>query len=166
VFGGLNLDVASSAVTIPNIINGFATALIFVPLTTLTMSTLRNEQMGNATGIFNLMRNLGGGVGIAFVTTMLSRGAQTHQSIMVGNLTPYDPAYQHQIRALAHGLAPKVGAAAPLAAQAITYREMLRQAQLWAYVDNFRLLALFCFLCIPLVFIFRRGAAKGPVMMH
>jgi MFS transporter, DHA2 family, multidrug resistance protein len=60
--------------------------LIFVPLATVTMGGLPNEQMGNAAGIFNLMRNLGGSVGISVVTTMLSRGAQVHQNFLDGTI--------------------------------------------------------------------------------
>jgi len=52
--------------------------------------------MGNAAGIYNLMRNLGGSFGIAAVTTIIARRAQVHQALMVGHMTPYDPAYtQH-----------------------------------------------------------------------
>ena len=70
----------------PRWVNGIAISFIFVPLTTSTMSQLAQEQMGNATGLYNLMRNIGGSIGIAFVTTMLARGAQAHQALMVGTL--------------------------------------------------------------------------------
>ena len=63
------------------------------------MSQLRQQQIGNATGLFNLMRNLGGSIGIAFVTTMLARGAQAHQALMVGHLTPTDPAFMQRLAA-------------------------------------------------------------------
>ena len=53
--------------------------LFFVPLTGITLRQLPNEEMGNATAMYNLLRNIGGSVGIAFVTTMLARGAQIHQ---------------------------------------------------------------------------------------
>ena len=77
---------------------------VFVPLTTATMGDLPNEQMGNATGIFNLMRNIGGGIGISLATTLVARGAQAHQAMMVGHLTPYDPQFQQYIDTTAHGL--------------------------------------------------------------
>ena len=68
----------------PNILSGVAMGFMFVPLTTATMGDLPNEQMGNATGIFNLMRNIGGGIGISMATTLVARGTQTHQALMVG----------------------------------------------------------------------------------
>lgn len=164
LFGALSLDVASSNVMWPNIFNGFATALIFVPLTTLTMGTLANDQMGNATGIFNLMRNVGGGVGIAMVTTLLARRAQVHQSVMAGHLNPYNPAYQNWIGTVAGKFGG--GADAIQHANGVLYGELLRQANLWAYVDNFRLLALLCILCVPFVMLFKRAKTRGAVMAH
>jgi DHA2 family multidrug resistance protein len=164
LFGALSLDIASGNVMWPNIFNGFSTALIFVPLTTLTMGTLANDQMGNATGIFNLMRNLGGGVGIATVTTLLARRAQVHQNIMVGHLTPYNPAYQSWMANVMSKFGGGPGAS--LHASGVLYNELLRQAQLWAYVDNFRLLAFLSVLCIPFVLLFKRTKARGAVLAH
>ena len=82
-----------------------AISFIFVPLTTTTMSQLRQQQIGNATGLYNLMRNIGGSIGIAFVTTMLARGAQAHQALMVGHLTPTDPVFGQRLAAARHALA-------------------------------------------------------------
>src|SRR5207244_11167242 len=69
-----------SSVASVSLVNGISTGLIFVPLSTTTLGRLRNEQMGNATGIYNLMRNIGGSVGISLVTTLLARAAQVHRS--------------------------------------------------------------------------------------
>jgi DHA2 family multidrug resistance protein len=68
----LNLQVSRASVIWPSVVNGIAISFIFVPLTTATMSQLGQQQIGNATGLYNLMRNLGGSIGIAFVTTMLA----------------------------------------------------------------------------------------------
>lgn len=164
----LTLDIGMSSIVVPNIFIGAALGFLFVPLTTATMGTLKNEQIGNATGIYNLMRNIGGGVGISLVTTMLSRSAQTHQALMVANLSPYDPAYQHRLAQLQHAFAAQMGPAAALArAQAAIYGTLVKQANLWAYIDNFRLLAGMSLLAIPLVFFFKRAKARGgPVAAH
>ncbi len=95
--GHINLQISVWSVIWPSVLNGVAISFIFVPLTTSTMGHLRQDQMGNATGIFNLMRNLGGSFGIAMVTTLLARRAQVHQAIMVAHMTPYDPAYKHAL---------------------------------------------------------------------
>ncbi len=77
MLGNISLEIGMSSVVIPNILNGFAMGFVFVPLTTVTLSRLRKQEMGNATGIYNLMRNIGGSVGIATVTTMLVRLADS-----------------------------------------------------------------------------------------
>src|SRR6266542_6909528 len=68
--------------------------MLFVPLTTVTMDQIPRERMGNATSLFNLMRNIGGSVGIATTGTMLARNNQSTTSLLGANVTPYDPASQ------------------------------------------------------------------------
>jgi len=161
-FGNLDLVIAPSNVISPNILNGFATALVFVPMTTLAMGTLKNEQMGNATGIFNLMRNLGGSVGIATVTALLSRGAQAHQATLSTHMSNTDPAFLQQHGAIADALTPALGQAqAAQAASGLIYGQLQQQAQLGAYIDNFRLLAMLCVLCLPFLVLFKKAKIKG-----
>ena len=78
----------------PRIVLGVGMGFFFIPLTTMTMSGIKKEDMGNASAIYNLLRNLGGSFGVAFVTTVLSRRAQFHQTHLVEHLTPFDRAYQ------------------------------------------------------------------------
>jgi DHA2 family multidrug resistance protein len=134
--------------------------LIFVPLTTVALGALRKEQIGNASGIFNLMRNLGGSIGISMVTTLLDRGAQTHQAILVSHMTPYDPAFQQRIQALKHVLGTSQKA------EAVMYGTLVKQATLLAYVDNFRLFAFICVICALAVFLFKKVRANRPVAAH
>src|SRR5262245_11325687 len=157
LYSHMNLDIAQRDVVWTSLLNGFAGPLIFVPLTTTAMGTLTREQMGQGTGIFNLMRNIGAGIGIAAVTTLLTRGTQAHQARLVTHLTPYDPAYQRWLEDTQAHLAPQVGAtsAAP-AALGLLYRMLVRQATLLSFLDTFRLLALLSLACLPLVFLFRR----------
>jgi DHA2 family multidrug resistance protein len=164
LFGKINLEISISSIVWPNIISGFAMGFIFVPLTTMALGTLTNQQMGNASGVFNLMRNTGGSVGIAIVTTMLARGAQTHQAMMVAHLTPYDPAFQQRMGQLAARGMPGV---ATQQAYAGIYGTLVRQATLLSYIDIFRVLAFLCLLCVPATLLFERVKKKaGPVAMH
>src|SRR5207247_10843753 len=80
--GSLNLGVGYWDIFWPQFFQGLSMGLVFVPLTTVTMSLIAREEMGNATSIFNLMRNLGGSVGIATIATMLSRNPQTQYNIL------------------------------------------------------------------------------------
>ncbi len=168
VYSRMTLEIAQRNVVWTSVLNGFATPLIFVPLTTTAMGTLRREQMGSATGLFNLMRNTGASVGIAAMTTFLARGTQAHQAQLVAHLTPYDPAYRQWLEQVQGRLAPQLGAPASApAALAALYRTLVREASLLAFLDNFRLITVIALGCLPLVFLFRRvrrRAAATPAM--
>jgi DHA2 family multidrug resistance protein len=157
MLANINLQVSQINVIWPSIINGIAISFIFVPLTTATMSQLGQAQIGNASGLYNLMRNLGGSIGIAFVTTMLARGAQTHQALMAGHLTPTDPAYVQRLAAAKNLLGSH---ADPVTAARQAYSAMYslldQQAHLWAFVDNFFLFGVLALGGIPLIFLFKR----------
>ena len=99
----LTFDVAWSNIALVTFLNGLANPLIFIALSTMSFATLRREQMGGATGIYNLMRNLGGSIGISMATTLLARRAQVHQNVMVAKMTPYDPVFQQRLEALRQG---------------------------------------------------------------
>jgi DHA2 family multidrug resistance protein len=165
---GLTLEIEKTNVVWPNILNGLATGFIFVPLTTTAMGTLRREQIGNAAGIYSLMRNIGGSVGISAMTTMLSRGAQYHQAVLVNHLGPYDPMFRDrltQIQEMLFRLSDPHHAAQQ--AYGVIYGILQKQAMLLAFMDNFRILTLTCLLCIPLVFLFRAvkiGGGSGAAM--
>jgi MFS transporter, DHA2 family, multidrug resistance protein len=151
----IDLQISVGNIAWPQIVSGFATGFIFVPLTVMAMGTLTTEQIGNATGIFSLMRNLGGSFGIAGVTTMLARSSQIHQAVMVSHLTPYDSAFQQRLRdlAFASGIDPLI---TPIEAYGKIYQTLVGQATVMAYLDNFRMLAFVCLLCIPAALLFRR----------
>jgi DHA2 family multidrug resistance protein len=153
----INLQVSMGSVIWPSVINGIAISFIFVPLTTATMSQLGQAQIGNASGLYNLMRNLGGSIGIAFVTTMLARGAQVHQALMVGHLTPTDPAFRQQLADAKNLLGQHTDpVTATHQAYGAIYSLLDQQAHLWAFVDNFYLFGLVALCGIPLVFFFKR----------
>ncbi|MFL6255395.1 MAG: DHA2 family efflux MFS transporter permease subunit [Pyrinomonadaceae bacterium] len=163
MLAGLNLEIAMSNVVWPNIISGCAMGFIFVPLTTMAMGTLPNEQVGNASGVYNLMRNTGGSIGIAAMTTLLARGAQTHQAAISTHLTPYDPAFQQRLQQImgAVGLRGGGGAAAAQQALVSVYGVVLRQSMLMSFIDNFRLLAGLSLLCVPAALLFKRVRSRG-----
>jgi DHA2 family multidrug resistance protein len=162
MLAGLNLDIAMSNVVWPNIISGCAMGFIFVPLTTMAMGTLPNEQVGNASGVYNLMRNTGGSIGIAAMSTLLSRGAQVHQAAIAPHITQYDPAFQEWMRRFAGAVGSYGGGGMP-PPQALraAYGVVLRQAMVLSFLDNFRLLAFLSLLCVPAALLFKRVRARG-----
>jgi DHA2 family multidrug resistance protein len=153
----VNLEVSKSTFLWPCIINGFAFGFISAPLTTAAVSTLRTEQISNATGIFNLARNLGGSIGISAVTTMLARRQQWHQATLVSHLTPHNRLFRQQLvhvqRLLGGG---QIFFGRSQRAYGVIYGALLKQATLLAFIDNFRLLTLLCLLCAPLALFFTK----------
>ena len=157
MFSHLNLDIGMPNVVWPNFLNGIGASMIFVSLTTTSMGRLKNEQMGNAAGIYNLMRNVGGSIGIAAVATFLARWSQVHQAALVNHLTPYDPGYQQWLATAQAALASRVGPGeAGPKAMGLLYQTLGQQARLLAFMDIFRITSLFSLFAIPLVFLFAK----------
>jgi len=141
------------AVLWPRIFMGIGMGFTMVPLFTLTLSHIRKEEMGNATSIFNLVRNLGGSFGVAIATTVLTRRAQFHQTRLVDHLTPFDTQYQwhaHQATELLQrqGLDPT---SAPIGGLAVLYERLLKEASMMSFNDVFYSLAVMIILMLPLV---------------
>ncbi|MGH7400627.1 MAG: DHA2 family efflux MFS transporter permease subunit [Candidatus Rokuibacteriota bacterium] len=163
----LTFDVAWSNIALVTFLNGLANPFIFIALSTMSFATLTREQIGGATGIYNLMRNLGGSVGISMATTILARRAQVHQNMLVANMTPYDPVFQQRLETLRRTLTPKVGpTAAAQQALAILYRTLVAQATLLAFVDNFRLMTLVAVCSIPLALLLKGVRARPSPGTH
>src|SRR6185503_13784108 len=76
----------------PRFVQGFSMGFIFVPLQALALATIRTERLGNATAAYNVVRNIGGSVGVALVTTLLARRSQVHQATLIGHLHSWNPA--------------------------------------------------------------------------
>ncbi len=152
----------------PIILTGAGVSLIFVPLATSTMGTLRNEEIGNASGLYNLMRNVGGSIGISVVNTMLARHEQSHRDELSHNVAAFSHIFQEQYRALTGYLSQHTDpATAARQALDILNRIWQSQAALWSFVDDFRYLAVLCFLCAPIAFAMVKVRKRGgPTMAH
>jgi DHA2 family multidrug resistance protein len=140
----------------PRLLQGFGMGFIFVPLQTLALSTVRLDRLPNATAAFNVVRNVGGSIGIAIVTTLLTRRSQYHQAILVERADIANPATAARLHEWAAHFAAQGADGVTAARQALgaLYGEVQAQAQLLAYVDNLRLLAMLfvgVLLVIPLM---------------
>ena len=137
-----------------------------MPLTTLAIGTLRNEQIGNATGLQNLVRNIGGSVGLSYVSTMLQRYSQAHQAMMVGQLSPLNPEYQQHLGFAQKLLEMHFDPADALArAHALLYGTMLQQSSYWAFMNLFYVVACLCAACLLCVFVFERSRQVRAVAL-
>ena len=159
-------EIATSSVAWPNILSGVAMGFIFVPLATTTMGDLPNEQMGNAAGMFNLMRNIGGSIGISMAATMVARGAQFHQALMVRP--------PHALRSAISARTPHAGCRAVAIRQStgcssphlrVAGRHGNAAGRGLHYVDTFRILAVLCASACPCCWCserFARTTARRP----
>src|SRR4051812_2541901 len=86
-WSNLNTQISPWSLTIPIIISGFSLGFVFVPLNTASLGDLPPQKVGNASGLFNLMRNVGGSVGISVVNTILARHEQLHRTELLHNLS-------------------------------------------------------------------------------
>jgi DHA2 family multidrug resistance protein len=117
--------------------------------------------MGNATGLFNMLRNIGGSIGIAMATTALIRRAAQHQNDLAGQLSPSNPILQQKSAQIAGYLAHRVGpGAARPGSFDMLYGLMQQQATLKAYVDIFRWTALLAFFCSAAVWLFKKPVKR------
>jgi MFS transporter, DHA2 family, multidrug resistance protein len=158
----LTLGMDYWALALPRFIQGFAAGFIYVPLSTLTLATIRRDKLVNATAVYSMARNLGGSVGIAVATTLLAQRSQFHQTTLVSHITAWDPATRERLAQWASHFATRGSDTftAERQAMAMLYRETVAQAQLLAYADDFWLLAVM-FTAVPLILPFMRRIRLG-----
>ncbi len=166
-WGHITTQISPWSLTIPIVISGFSLGLVFVPLSVTTLGDLPPASVGNGSGLYNLMRNIGGSIGISVVETILARHEQLHRTELARNLAPTLPTVQQNLNSFTE-LFSQYGSHATAQTQAIGQigYELAHQAELWSYVDDFRYMALACFCCAPVVWGLRRvrarrGAAAG-----
>lgn len=152
-FGFLNLQIASVNIAIPNFIFGLGMGFAMMPLVSLSVATLSNSQMTNASGLQSLLKNIGGAIGTSIVTTMISRFSQMHQFMMVEHLNPLNPVYTAKLEATKAALSMYIHhSTADYAAQYSLYGELLKQSTLWGFMETFRMCGFAAIVVIPLVF--------------
>ena len=165
----LSLDIGYWNIFWPQFLQGASLAFLFVPLTTVTMDVIPREAMGNAASLFNLMRNLGGSIGIATVTTLVARNEQTNTYTLVANAVPGSPRSQTSLEMLRQFFISR-GADAVTAnqrAQAAIFALVQRQAAMLSFNQTYWLLAVLFLLMLPLVALMRRPShGKGKVAVH
>jgi MFS transporter, DHA2 family, multidrug resistance protein len=158
-FGQLNLNAGYWDFFWPQFVQGISMSLLFVPMTTIAMNAIPREDMGNATSIFNLMRNIGGSIGIATAATLLERNRQMYTNILGAHINPYAPQTQQMLAQarsamIASGSDP---ASASQKAQAVIFGMVQQQATMLSFVNVFRLFGVLFILIAPLIWL-----AKPP----
>jgi DHA2 family multidrug resistance protein len=167
-FGSVTLDISPMTLFLPILITGFGLSFVFVPISTAAYGTLNNDQIGNASGLFNLMRNVGGSIGISIATTLLTRRSATHQSDLTNYMPQSGAAYQNYLQGAQQAVSSYFGAAhSQLPAQVELYEQLGRQALQWAFVDVFRWLSILCMSCVVFVWFLKKvKPGKAPAGAH
>jgi DHA2 family multidrug resistance protein len=152
----------------PQLIMGLSLGFLFVPLTTTTMDPIPRERMGNATSLFNLVRNLGGSVGISAVETIQFRQAQAHIHHLGAHINPLDPGAESMIQHLQGAFIG--GGTNPVTAghqaYAAVWGLVQQQATMMSYNDVFRLLGAIFFAMLPLILLMKRARGRAGMTAH
>jgi DHA2 family multidrug resistance protein len=146
----------------PLILRGIGLGLLFVPITTLSLSTLKGKHIGEGAAFTGMMRQLGGSFGIAIITTFITRLSQEHRVNLLTNLDPAKYDVQQRIQGMQRAFMSKgysADVALKKAYQAIDYA-VLKQSTVMSYIDIFMYLGIMFLCCIPIILFIKRGKNK------
>ena len=159
----LNLNAGYWDIFWPQLLQGSSLGLLFVPLTTVTNDPIPKQEIGNATSLFNLMRNIGASIGIASVTTLVARHSQAHTNDLVQFVSSLNPAARATFEAMKNGLMAQ-GMDAVTAGQqayAAMFGMVQQQAAMMSYIDVFFLLSILFISMLPLIFLMKKPTKQG-----
>ncbi len=158
----LTLDISPTTEFWPITVSGVGLAMIFVPLSKVALGTVSKAETGNASGIFNFLRNVGGSIGISAANTIAQRHLQAHRNDLSRSYTGSSWLLRRQLTSLGRQMSLHAGPhVSTLRATAITNTALNSQAQVYAYVDVLRYFGFLCLLCAPLAFCLKKASAEG-----
>jgi MFS transporter, DHA2 family, multidrug resistance protein len=143
-------------------------AFLFVPINTAAYAFVPRNKNNQASGLINLMRNVGGSVGISMVTSILTRRSQYHEARLSEGMSPSNPLFNRALQGAQVSLMRHGASASDAAKQAygVVTGTIIRQASVLAYVDCFYILAIVFGAMVPLVFMMRKAKPGRPSMGH
>lgn len=154
MLGDLNLQISTMNIAVPNFLFGLGLGLAMIPIITLSMATIKIEQMTNASGLQNLLKNIGGAFGTSIVATLLSRGAQKHQYMLINHLHDTYQPFVERVQTMAGMFSSTVDpTTANYMGRGMVYQLLQQQANLAAFIDAFRIFAVASIVIIPLIFL-------------
>ena len=157
MFTNINLEYSFTCTILPNIIFGFGLIMAFIPISALALSTLPKTDLSSGAGMHSLCKCVSTSITVSVTNTIVAILSQAHQVYLVGNLSPYNNAFQYKLSMLtAKFLHYSVYHVANIKANAFLYRELLAQSRLMSFVDVFAIFALPAFLFIPLVLLLKK----------
>jgi MFS transporter, DHA2 family, multidrug resistance protein len=158
---GWTPDIAEAQIIAVGVVQGVGLGFLFVPLSAATLSTLSAAQRTEGAGFYNLSRNIGSSVGISVVNALLTRNTQINHAAIASHVTAVNPGFDNP--AVAHFWDPLTSAGRAALDAVIT-----QQAQIIAYIDDYKLLMIATLAVFPLLTVFRRPSPRAdaglPVM--
>jgi DHA2 family multidrug resistance protein len=162
----INLYIDYETVAWTRVVMGLGMGMLVVPLLSLSFASIENEDIGNATSVFALMRNISLSSGAALMITLFSRRTQFHQSRLSEALNPFDPRFQLAVQKIVPLMQVKTGTASDLMVHGVVYQQLVREAALASFVDTFFVSAIMVICALPLVFLMKRlkdGVSPLPI---
>ena len=167
IMSRFNLYIDFNTISSSRIVMGIGMGLIFVPLASMAFSTIKKEEMGNATSIFNLLRNIAGSFGVATMTTLIARRAQFHQFRFGERLNPFNYNYQMGMYKAGEVLIAKTGQTTSASANGVIYQELLKQSNLFSFTDAFYFATILLICILPVVLLLKRPQhGQAAAMLH
>ncbi|MCJ2108574.1 DHA2 family efflux MFS transporter permease subunit [Methylobacterium sp. E-041] len=166
---GLTHDVGADQLILPQLLRAVGQPLFTIPLSQLSTAGLAPRDTADASALSNMMRNLGGSIGIAMLSTMIDRREHMHFSVLAEAITVNATRTQERLAATAAGLHGHVAdaAAAKGATLGMLAAQVRREAEVMAYADGFWLVGVSLVLSLGVVAILRKPQrASGPVEAH
>jgi MFS transporter, DHA2 family, multidrug resistance protein len=151
---GWTPDISQTTIVVVGVIQGIGLGFIFVPLSAVTLATLSPEQRAEGAGLYSLSRNIGSSVGISVVNSLLTRNTQVNHAAIAQHVTAVNRTFDDQT--IAQFWDP-VSAAGRAALDAV----ITRQAQIIAYIDDYKLLMIATLAVIPLLIVFKKSSGGG-----
>ncbi|WMT73889.1 DHA2 family efflux MFS transporter permease subunit [Bradyrhizobium sp. Ash2021] len=151
---GWTPDVSQWTIAETGFIQGAGLGFLFVPLTTVTFATLAPEQRADATGLYNLSRNVGSSVGISVVSYLLTRNDQINHATIASHVTAFNPAFNNS--AVLQAWSPWTASG-----RAALDHVVQTQASIISYIDDFKLMMILSLAAVPLVLLLRRAATEA-----
>ncbi len=165
----LSLQASPFALVAPRCLLMLGVGLLFVPLNNAAYLYLSKRDTNNATGLFNLLRNEGGSLGIALATTLVDRRTQFHQSRLVEHIRPANPLVEGMVRQVST-IREFRGGASPTTSRQEAYtiisQMVQKQSRVMAYLDVFWVFWILMLFTLPLVLIMKKSVAGGEVRAH
>jgi len=143
-------------------LRGLALSMLFIPVSALSLSTLKGQQIGQGAAFTGMMRQLGGSFGIALITTFITRQSALYRNNLIEHINPTNPLFQQKYQGLVsnfmqHGMAPNQAKSAALQAMD---GSLMGQVSVLSYMDVFLYIGIMFLICVPFILMLKNARAK------